>query len=111
MYAVIKTGGKQYRVTEGEKLRIEKLDQDVDSTVNFDEVLMISDGENVTVGTPKVAGASVTATVVEQGRHKKIQIIKFKRRQHHDKQAGHRQYFTSVKIEKISVTKTAAAAA
>lgn len=101
MYAVLKTGGKQYRVEEGQILKIEKLEQEVDATVDFNDVLMVSNGDNVKVGQPNVDGAKVTATVLEHGRHKKIKIIKFKRRKHHDKQMGHRQYFTAVKIEKI----------
>lgn len=102
MYAVVKTGGKQYRVEEGQVLKIEKLDQDIDSTVDFEQVLMVGDGDDIKVGEPVLAGAKVTGKVIEQGRHKKVKIIKFKRRKHHDKQMGHRQYFTAVKIEKIS---------
>ena len=102
MYAVLETGGKQYRVEEGQVLKIEKLEQDVDSTVNFDKILMVAEGDKMQVGQPYVSGAQVTAKVLEQGRHDKVKIIKFKRRKHHDKQMGHRQYFTAVKIEKIS---------
>ena len=102
MYAVVKTGGKQYRMSEGQILKIEKLEQDIDSTVDFDKVLMVGNGEDVTIGAPYIEGAKVSAKVLEQGRHKKIKIIKFKRRKHHDKQMGHRQYYTAVKIEKIS---------
>lgn len=102
MYAVLKTGGKQYRVEEGQVLKIEKLEQDVDSTVDFDEILMVNDGDNTQIGEPLVKGAKVTGKVIEQGRHKKIRIIKFKRRKHHDKQMGHRQYYTAVRIEKIT---------
>ena len=102
MYAVLKTGGKQYRVEEGQVLKIEKLEQDVDSTVDFEEILMFSDGETTQIGEPLLKGAKVTGKVIEQGRHKNIRIIKFKRRKHHDKQMGHRQYFTAVRIEKIS---------
>ena len=102
MYAVLQTGGKQYRIEEGQTLKVEKLPVDVDATIDFDKVLMVADGDKVNIGQPYVAGAKVTAKVLEQGRHKKIKIIKFKRRKHHDKQMGHRQYYTAVKIEKIS---------
>ena len=102
MYAVIKTGGKQYRVKEGDVLKLEQLAAEVGNSVNFVEVLMLSDGENVTCGTPFVANAVVTAEVLAQGRHKKIKIIKFRRRKHHMKQMGHRQNFTQVKITAIS---------
>lgn len=102
MYAIIKTGGKQYRVTEGQTVKIEKLSADVDQKVEFDQVLMVAGETDTQVGAPTVAGAKVTATVVEQGRHKKINIIKFKRRKHYDRQAGHRQYYTAVKIDSIA---------
>lgn len=102
MYAVLQTGGKQYRIEEGQTLKVEKLPVDVDTTVDFDKVLMVADGDNINIGQPYVIGAKVTAKVLEQGRHKKIKIIKFKRRKHHDKQMGHRQYYTAIKIEKIS---------
>ena len=102
MYAVIKTGGKQYRVEEGDLLRIEKLEIGTGETVEFDQVLLIADGDNINVGLPLVEGAKVTAEVVEQGRHKKIRIVKFRRRKHYRKQQGHRQWFTEVKITGIS---------
>ena len=102
MYAVIKTGGKQYRVMQGETLRVEKLEADVGAAVNFDQVLLIGEGEGITVGTPLVAGASVAATVKAQGRGDKVRIIKFRRRKHHMKQMGHRQYYTEVEITSIS---------
>ena len=102
MYAVVETGGKQYRIEEGQTIKIEKLPQDVDASVDFDKILMVVDGENVKIGTPHVEGAKVTGTILEQGRLKKIKIVKFKRRKHHLKQMGHRQYFTAVKIDKIS---------
>jgi large subunit ribosomal protein L21 len=102
MYAVIKTGGKQYRVMEGESLRVEKLAADVDSTVTFDEVLLVGEGENVSVGAPMVAGASVSATVRAHGRSKKVRIIKFRRRKHHLKRQGHRQHYTEVEITGIN---------
>ena len=101
MYAVIKTGGKQYRVEEGDTLKIEKLEVGTGESVDFDQVLLVADGDKVTVGQPLVDGAKVTAEVVEQGRHDKIRIIKFRRRKHHRKQQGHRQWFTAVKITGI----------
>jgi large subunit ribosomal protein L21 len=102
MYAVIKTGGKQYRVKTGDVLKIEQLPVDVGSQVVFSEVLMITNGETVHCGTPFVTKASVEACVMEQGRHKKIKIIKFRRRKHHMKHMGHRQNYTQVKITAIS---------
>jgi large subunit ribosomal protein L21 len=102
MYAVIKTGGKQYRVMQGEILRVEKLEADVGAAVTFDQVLLLGEGEGITVGTPLVAGASVGATVKAQGRGDKVRIIKFRRRKHHMKQQGHRQYYTEVEITSIS---------
>jgi len=101
MYAVIKTGGKQYKVAEGDTVKIEKLEIDEGAKVEFDNVLMISDGDNIKVGTPLIEGGKVSATVKSQGRHKKIEIIKFKRRKHHDKRTGHRQYYTEVEITGI----------
>ena len=101
MYAVIKTGGKQYRVEEGDTLKIEKLEVGTGENVDFDEVLLVADGDKVTVGQPLISGAKVTAEVVEQGRHDKVRIIKFRRRKHHRKQQGHRQWFTAVKITGI----------
>lgn len=101
MYAVIKTGGKQYRVEEGDLLKIEKIELATGENVDFDEVLMVADGDNITVGQPLVSGAKVTAEVVEQGRHDKIRIVKFRRRKHYRKQQGHRQWFTAVKITSI----------
>lgn len=102
MYAVIKTGGKQYRVKPGEVLKVEQLLAEVDTQVDFSEVLMVVDGDKVTCGTPLVKGAVVTAQVMEQGRHKKIKIIKFRRRKHHMKQMGHRQNYTQIKITAIN---------
>ena len=101
MYAVILTGGKQYKVQEGEKLEIEKLDREVGDTVDFDQVLLIEQGQEVKIGTPYLEGAKVSAEVIDQDRAKKIHIIKFKRRKHHMKQMGHRQYFTTVKVTSI----------
>ncbi|MBV8803045.1 MAG: 50S ribosomal protein L21 [Gammaproteobacteria bacterium] len=101
MYAVIVSGGKQYRVTKGQTLKLEKLAAEVGSTVDFNQVLMVANGDDVKLGVPNVSGANVTASVVSQGRHKKIKIMKFRRRKHHQKETGHRQYFTEVKIEAI----------
>ena len=102
MYAVIKTGGKQYRVKVGDVLKVEQLLAEVGSTIDFVEVLMLTDGDNVTCGTPFINKAVVQASVMDQGRHKKIKIIKFRRRKHHMKQMGHRQNFTQIKITAIS---------
>jgi large subunit ribosomal protein L21 len=102
MYAVIKTGGKQYRVMQGETLRVEKLPGDVGSAVNFDQVLLVGAGEEVTLGAPLVAGALVAATIKSHGRADKVRIIKFRRRKHHQKQMGHRQYYTEVEIGEIN---------
>lgn len=102
MYAVIKTGGKQYRVKQGDVLKLELLPAEVGNEVCFDQVLMLADGDKITCGTPLVSKAVVKAEVLAQGRHKKIKIIKFRRRKHHMKQMGHRQYFTQVKITAIS---------
>lgn len=102
MYAVFKSGGKQHRVEEGQIVKLEKLPVDVGADIEFDEVLMVSNGDDIKVGEPLIKGAKIQAKVLEQGRHDKIKIIKFRRRKHYDKQAGHRQYYTAVKIEKIS---------
>jgi large subunit ribosomal protein L21 len=102
MYAVIKTGGKQYRVTPGDVLKVETLDAAVGASVNFEEVLMISDDGKLTVGSPMIASAKVAATVITHGRAKKVEIIKFKRRKHHQKRTGHRQNFTQVQIQNIN---------
>ena len=102
MYAVIVTGGKQYKVAEGEYLKIEKLELAVGEAVNFDRVLLVANGDDVKIGAPVVEGAKVVAEVIAQGRHDKVTIIKFRRRKHHRKQAGHRQWFTEVKITGIS---------
>ena len=102
MYAVIKTGGRQYRVMQGETLRVEKLPGDVGSAVKFDQVLLVGSGDDITVGAPTVAGAIVDATIKSHGRGDKVRIIKFRRRKHHQKQMGHRQYYTEVEITGIS---------
>jgi large subunit ribosomal protein L21 len=102
MYAVIKTGGKQYRVTQGETLRVETLEASEGDSVEFDHVLMVGEGEDVKIGTPLVDGGKVTATVKAHGRAKKVEIIKFRRRKHHMKKMGHRQNYTEVEITGIS---------
>ena len=101
MYAVIKTGGKQYRVSEGETLKVEKLELEPGKKITFDEVLMIADGDKVQVGKPHVTKASVDAKVISQGKGKKVHILKFKRRKHSMKQQGHRQLYTEIQIDKI----------
>ncbi len=98
MYAVIKTGGKQHKVTPGEQLKIESLNAEVGAQVSFDEVLLIADGDNLIVGAPTVKGGVVNAEVVANGRGEKIRIIKHRRRKHYHKEQGHRQNFTEVKI-------------
>ncbi|MGZ8218487.1 50S ribosomal protein L21 [Methylomagnum sp.] len=102
MYAVIQTGGKQYRVTEGEVLKIETLVADAGQEVEFDKVLMVQSDDSIKVGKPYVEGGKVTATVTAHGRHPKVKIVKFRRRKHYMKQAGHRQNYTEVKITGIS---------
>jgi large subunit ribosomal protein L21 len=102
MYAVIESGGKQHRVTEGETLKLEKIEVPTGETVEFDKVLMVGSGDSVKIGTPLVAGGKVTAEVLAHGRHDKVNIIKFNRRKHYRKQAGHRQWYTQVKITGIS---------
>ncbi len=101
MHAVIISGGKQYRVQEGDVLKLEKLPVEAGATVNFDQILMVGEGENIQVGKPYLTGCTVTASVVEHGRHEKIRILKFKRRKHHMKRQGHRQDYTQVKITEI----------
>lgn len=101
MYAVIKTGGKQYRVAAGEKLKVEQIPADVGEEVVLDQVLAVGTGSGLTVGTPLVAGASVKATVVSQGKHDKIRIFKMRRRKHYQRRQGHRQRFTELLIAEI----------
>jgi len=101
MYAVIVSGGKQHRVVEGEVLRLEKLEVATGESINFDQVLMVADGDSIKVGAPYVDGGGVTAEVVSHGRGDKVRIIKFRRRKHFRKQQGHRQWFTEVKITGI----------
>ena len=101
MHAVIITGGKQYRVKEGDVLRVEKLGLDEGSKIEFAEILMTSNGEDITVGTPHVKGATVAAEVMSNGRAKKVKIMKFRRRKHSMTQMGHRQSYTEIKIKTI----------
>ncbi|MDA8328371.1 MAG: 50S ribosomal protein L21 [Betaproteobacteria bacterium] len=102
MYAVIKTGGKQYRIVAGEKLKIEQITADVGSEIVLDQVFMLANGDDVKVGTPLVDGARVTATVISHGRHDKIRIFKMRRRKHYQKHQGHRQNYTEIRIDGIS---------
>jgi large subunit ribosomal protein L21 len=102
MYAVVKTGGKQYKVAAGEKLKIEQIPADVGAQVTLDQVLMVGEGESVRVGQPTVAGASVVATVVAQGRGEKVKIFKMRRRKHYQKHQGHRQNYTELRIDSIA---------
>jgi large subunit ribosomal protein L21 len=104
MYAVIKSGGKQYKVEKGDKLKVEKIDAEAGKDINIDDVLMLVDGDNVTVGTPLVKGAKVSATVESHGRGPKIKIVKFRRRKHHRKQMGHRQAYTEISITEIAAS-------
>lgn len=101
MYAVVQTGGKQYRVAEGDTLRVEKLSANEGDSVELDRVLLIADGEEVKVGTPYVDGGAVTATVKSHGRGDKVSIIKFRRRKHYMRRAGHRQWYTELQITGI----------
>jgi large subunit ribosomal protein L21 len=102
MYAVIKTGGKQYRVTEGETLKIESVAGDVGGAIVLDKVLMVGNGDKVSVGKPLLAGATVKATIVSNGRHDKVTIFKMRRRKHYQKHQGHRQNYTEIRIDGIS---------
>ena len=102
MYAVFESGGRQHRVEEGDVLNLEMLDVETGSSIDFDKVLLVVDGENVTVGAPYIGSGKVSAEVVTHGRGDKIRIIKFRRRKHSRKQMGHRQWFTQVKITAIS---------
>ena len=102
MYAVVVTGGKQYRVMQGEKLRVELLDVEAGGEVKFDQLLMLGDGEGIKLG-DALKGASVTATVKGHGRADKVRIVKFRRRKHHRKQMGHRQHYTEIEINGITL--------
>lgn len=101
MYAVFQTGGKQYRATTGDKIKVEKIEAEKGSTVELDKVLMVGEGQDVKIGTPFLDGGKVTAIVLDHGRGDKVKIIKFKRRKHHLKRMGHRQYFTQLEITGI----------
>jgi len=102
MYAVIKTGGKQYRVSAGQKLKVEQIPADVGAEITLDQVLMVGEGESVKVGAPLVSGASVKCTVVSHGRHDKVKIFKMRRRKHYQKRQGHRQNYTELRIDAIA---------
>jgi len=102
MYAVIETGGKQYRVSQGQRLRVEKLEANEGATVDLDKVLMVANGEDIKLGKPYVSGGKVTATIKAHGRGEKVRIIKFHRRKHYKKTQGHRQSYTEIEITGIS---------
>lgn len=102
MYAVIKTGGKQYKVAAGEKLKVEQIPADIGAEITIDQVLAVGEGESIKFGAPLVSGASVKATVVAQGRHPKVKIFKMRRRKHYQKRQGHRQQFTELQIGAIA---------
>ena len=102
MYAVIKTGGKQYKVAAGEKIKVEQIAADVGQEITIDQVLAVGNGADLTVGTPLVAGASVKATVVSHGKHDKVRIFKMRRRKHYMKHGGHRQTYTELQISTVS---------
>jgi large subunit ribosomal protein L21 len=102
MYAVIKTGGKQYRVITGETLKVELITGDIGSAIVLDKVLMVSDGETLSVGKPLLLGATVAATIVSHGRGDKVRIFKMRRRKHYQKNQGHRQNYTEIRIDGIS---------
>ncbi|NHQ88107.1 50S ribosomal protein L21 [Iodobacter sp. HSC-16F04] len=101
MYAVVKTGGKQYKVVVGQKLKVEQITADIDSQIVLNEVLMVADGEAVVIGAPLVAGASISATVVTHGRGDKVTIFKMRRRKHYQRHQGHRQNYTELRIDAI----------
>jgi large subunit ribosomal protein L21 len=102
MYAVVKTGGKQYKVAPGEKLKVERIAADVGAEVTLDQVLMVGEGDDVNLGRPTVAGAAVKATVLAQGRGEKVKIFKMRRRKHYQKHQGHRQSYTELRIDSIA---------
>ena len=102
MYAVIKTGGKQYKVAAGEKIKVELLDAEVGAEVTIDQVLAVGSGDGLTVGAPLVAGATVSATVVSHGKHDKVRIFKMRRRKHYKKSQGHRQNYTELEISAVN---------
>ena len=102
MYAVIKTGGKQYRVSAGQKLKVEQIPADVGAEVTLDQILMVGEGESVKIGAPFLAGATDNCTVVSHGRHDKVKIFKMRRRKHYQKRQGHRQNYTELRIDTIA---------
>ena len=102
MYAVFRSGGKQYRAAEGDVLRLEKIEADEGATVKFDEVLLVGEGSDVKVGSPLLAGSAVSAKVLRQGKSRKVSVVKFRRRQNYLRQGSHRQFFTEVEITDIS---------
>ena len=102
MYAVVKTGGKQYRVTAGQKLKVEQIPADVGAEITLDQVLMAGEGESVKIGAPFIAGASIKCTVVSHGRHDKVRIFKMRRRKHYQKHGGHRQNYTELEISAVN---------
>jgi large subunit ribosomal protein L21 len=102
MYAVIKTGGKQYRVCAGQKLKIEQIPADIGQEISLDQVLSVGEGDALQIGTPFVAGAAVKATVLAQGRHDKVKIFKMRRRKHYQKRQGHRQNYTEIRIDAVA---------
>lgn len=102
MYAVVKTGGKQYKVSEGETFKVEKLDAEAGASIDLDQVLMVADGDVVKIGTPLIEGGRVTATVKSHGRGKKVEIVKFKRRKKYDLHKGHRQDYTELEVTGIT---------
>jgi large subunit ribosomal protein L21 len=102
MYAVIKTGGKQYRVAAGQKIKVEQISAEIGQAITLDQVLSVGEGDALKIGTPLVTGASVTATVLAQGRHDKVHIFKMRRRKHYQKRQGHRQNYTELRIDAIA---------
>lgn len=102
MFAVVKTGGKQYRVSQGDKLRVESLDANEGDAIKLDQVLMVGEGDKITTGAPAIDGASVSATVLSHGRGKKVDIVKFRRRKHYRREMGHRQNYTELEITSIN---------
>jgi large subunit ribosomal protein L21 len=102
MYAVIKTGGKQYKVAAGDKIKVEQLPADIGAEVTIDQVLAVGSGDQISVGEPLVAGATVSATVLSQGRHDKVRIFKMRRRKHYQKRQGHRQNYTELFVSRIA---------
>ncbi len=103
MYAIVTTGGKQYKMREGETLRFEKIKGDVGSPIEFDKVLMVSDGKNVSIGQPILTSVAVNGHIVEQGKTKKVIVFKYKKRKRYRRKIGHRQQYTAVKIDKIKI--------